>query len=332
MAPCLCPRCAGPAYLLSGIGHLHTSEHCISSSGYPRQLLPHTWPSRTQHNRQHTACSKRLPPLLLLPLQLLTWAASSVSFAFTGSNVTVVIDGSLASLPAAHRTRAALPGAAGFPWCSFQVGHPVCCSFALVQLAGRMGRWLYDRQDEGICCIAALIAVCPSALTTPAVCPCAVLQFVLDGQASVGVTQPQAPVLTWTRQLAPGKLPGAGCCAAFATEAKPKRAIFYNRSERIVRRCKPCSDWLLPALPSAVLAPPIAAGKHTITITKLTQALTGSAWLTSLAVGGGSFLPPPLSPGQASGRRMLFMGDSCEYGKWFKRCGYSLGGKWGAAS
>jgi hypothetical protein len=131
----------------------------------------------------------------------MTWAASSVSWAFSGSNITVVIDGSLASLPPAHQTRAAVAGAAAaaaLPWCSFQ--------------------------------------------------------FVLDGQASVAVTRPAAPVLTWTRQLAPGK--------------------------------------------------------HTLTITKINQAAGGSAWLQSVAVGGGTFLPPPQSPGQASGRRMLFMGDS----------------------
>jgi hypothetical protein len=137
-----------------------------------------------------------------MPLpQLMTWAASSVSWAFSGSNITVVIDGSLASLPPAHQTRAAVAGAAAaaaLPWCSFQ--------------------------------------------------------FVLDGQASVAVTRPAAPVLTWTRQLAPGK--------------------------------------------------------HTLTITKINQAAGGSAWLQSVAVGGGTFLPPPQSPGQASGRRMLFMGDS----------------------
>lgn len=137
-----------------------------------------------------------------MPLpQLMTWAASSASFAFSGSSVTVVIDGSLASLPAAHQTRAAVAGqaaAVAIPWCTFQ--------------------------------------------------------FVLDGQASVAVTRPAAPVLTWTRQLAPGK--------------------------------------------------------HTLTITKVTQAASGAAWLRSVMVGGGSFLPPPQSPGQASGRRMLFMGDS----------------------
>lgn len=44
----------------------------------------------------------------------------------------------------------------------------------------------------------------------------------------------------------------------------------------------------------------------------MTQAATGAAWLQSVMVGGGSFLPPPQSPGQASRRRMLFMGDSCE--------------------
>lgn len=68
--------------------------------------------------------------------------------------------------------------------------------------------------------------------------------------------------------------------------------------------------------------PPPAAGRHTLTITKLTQPRTGSAWLQSVTVGGGSFLAPPPSPGQASGpsgRRMLFMGDSCEcgLGKWW---------------
>lgn len=64
--------------------------------------------------------------------------------------------------------------------------------------------------------------------------------------------------------------------------------------------------WLL------IMLPPPSAGSHTLTITKLTQAMTGSAWLQAVEVGGGGFLAPPPSPGQLSGRRMLFMGDSCE--------------------
>lgn len=57
----------------------------------------------------------------------MSWAASSVSFAFMGSSIEVVIDGSLASLPPGHTVFATRAGQAGdaaaarFPWCSSQV-------------------------------------------------------------------------------------------------------------------------------------------------------------------------------------------------------------------
>lgn len=45
-------------------------------------------------------------------------------------------------------------------------------------------------------------------------------------------------------------------------------------------------------------------------ITKLSEARYGSAWLESIGLQGGAFLPAPPSPGARSGRRMLLLGDS----------------------
>lgn len=54
-----------------------------------------------------------------------------------------------------------------------------------------------------------------------------------------------------------------------------------------------------------------AAGAHVLTITKLSEARYGAAWLQGITLPkGGRFLPPPPSPGMLSGRRMLFLGDS----------------------
>ena len=50
---------------------------------------------------------------------------------------------------------------------------------------------------------------------------------------------------------------------------------------------------------------------HTLTITKLTEAKMGTAWLRSVELGdGGAFLAAPPLPGDLTGRRMLFLGDS----------------------
>lgn len=72
--------------------------------------------------------------LCFSPLQLMSWSASSVTFAFTGSNITVVIDGSLASLPAAHQIKASLLAArVPFPWSAWQAS-----AVLAVQHAGRL--------------------------------------------------------------------------------------------------------------------------------------------------------------------------------------------------
>ncbi|KAI7841724.1 hypothetical protein COHA_004590 [Chlorella ohadii] len=55
----------------------------------------------------------------------------------------------------------------------------------------------------------------------------------------------------------------------------------------------------------------VSPGSHVLTITKLSEARYGAAWLQSISLpSGGRFLPPPPSPGMLSGRRMLFLGDS----------------------
>ncbi|PRW56696.1 endo-1,4-beta- isoform A [Chlorella sorokiniana] len=55
----------------------------------------------------------------------------------------------------------------------------------------------------------------------------------------------------------------------------------------------------------------VSPGPHVLTITKLSEARYGAAWLQSIALpAGGRFLPPPPSPGMLSGRGMLFLGDS----------------------
>lgn len=50
-------------------------------------------------------------------------------------------------------------------------------------------------------------------------------------------------------------------------------------------------------------------------ITKQTEAMMGTALVRSIELGeGGAFLPPPPSPGQQTGRRMLILGDSFSAG------------------
>ena len=64
-------------------------------------------------------------------------------------------------------------------------------------------------------------------------------------------------------------------------------------------------------LPHTLHATYALAGSHVLTITKLSEARYGAAWLQSISLpSGGRFLPPPPSPGMLSGRRMLFLGDS----------------------
>ncbi|KAL4451810.1 hypothetical protein ABPG75_007472 [Micractinium tetrahymenae] len=54
---------------------------------------------------------------------------------------------------------------------------------------------------------------------------------------------------------------------------------------------------------------------HTLTITKTTEAKFGGAWLTAIKLdSGGGFLPPLAPPAAASGRRLLFLGDSLSNG------------------
>lgn len=53
------------------------------------------------------------------------------------------------------------------------------------------------------------------------------------------------------------------------------------------------------------------AQRHNLTVTKITEARQGTALLRSVELGdGGTFLPPPPSPGQQTGRRILVLGDS----------------------
>lgn len=53
------------------------------------------------------------------------------------------------------------------------------------------------------------------------------------------------------------------------------------------------------------------AGRHTLAITKLSEARTGGAWLENVSLdAGGRFLDPPPTPGARTGRRILFIGDS----------------------
>ena len=57
------------------------------------------------------------------------------------------------------------------------------------------------------------------------------------------------------------------------------------------------------------------AGTHTLTLTKLTEAKFGGAWLQSVTLDvGGAWQPPPPSPGTLSGRRLLVLGDSITTG------------------
>lgn len=67
------------------------------------------------------------------------------------------------------------------------------------------------------------------------------------------------------------------------------------------------------AAASRRLAPALStlAGPHVLTITKLSEARYGAAWLQSVSLPrGGRFLAAPPSPGALSGRRILFLGDS----------------------
>lgn len=68
------------------------------------------------------------------------------------------------------------------------------------------------------------------------------------------------------------------------------------------------------ARPYPLTLPP--AGKHVLRVTKMSEARYGAAWLRSVSLGGGAaaFLPAPASPGMATGRRVLFLGDSFTVG------------------
>lgn len=55
----------------------------------------------------------------------------------------------------------------------------------------------------------------------------------------------------------------------------------------------------------------LSTGRHTLAITKLSEARTGGAWLENVSLdAGGRFLDPPPTPGARTGRRILFIGDS----------------------
>ena len=140
-----------------------------------------------------------------------------------------------------------------------------------------------------------------------------------------GETSMQAPVLTWhLRDLPPGKrscccltrcccLPAAACNCLLALpllalqQLLPTKPVFLNPcAKRVVTFCMSTSHEA-----HACPLPPVLAGQHTLTVTKLTEARYGAAWLQGFDLDpAGSFLPPPPSPGMQSGRRMLFIGDS----------------------
>ncbi|KAL4428318.1 hypothetical protein ABPG75_002407 [Micractinium tetrahymenae] len=59
----------------------------------------------------------------------------------------------------------------------------------------------------------------------------------------------------------------------------------------------------------------LSTGRHTLRITKLSEARFGAALLKSISLSaGGRFAPPAPTLGQLSGRRMLFLGDSVTAG------------------
>lgn len=59
----------------------------------------------------------------------------------------------------------------------------------------------------------------------------------------------------------------------------------------------------------------LSTGKHTLRISKLSEARYGAALLKSIRLSAaGRFVDPPATPGHLSGRRMLFLGDSVTAG------------------
>jgi len=96
---------------------------------------------------------------------------------------------------------------------------------------------------------------------------------------------------------------GVGTCSpTLASALLPAADEVHNLAPRPSRVCTTLPMLLLLWL---------SAGPHNLTITKLSEARMGAAWLESISIDpSGHFLQPPPSPGMRTGRRMLFVGDS----------------------
>lgn len=127
-----------------------------------------------------------------------------------------------------------------------------------------------------------------------------------------------APVLTWNKT---GLSPGApSACVVAARDGRSSEACLSCRGDpppggRLPGLCR-------PPLPAHVTKParlrplpsPPAGVDFTLTITRLTEPRYGAVWLRAVnltsAGASASFREPEPTPGQRSGRRMLFIGDS----------------------
>lgn len=235
---------------------------------------------------------RALPPAAAFrcPAQLFTWSGSSASVAFTGAtSVTVVLDARLQGLPADHlqQTLTKKGPLQTFPWSFFR--------------------------------------------------------FEIDGKAvATAETSAGKPLLTWKRTgLTPGEtdgrpavlrglllLPGGGRCSALAggchEPAHPLHTALCCAVQPMpCRRAHPDHHQAF----GCALGPAVAGGaggeatRHPCcgrtSLCRLTvasciraEARYGTAWLQSIKLGGGggaTFQAPPPSPGDISGRRMVFL-------------------------